>query len=87
MVDKALENSFSSTEAMKCIHVALLCVQDHAIDRLTMLDVVFMLSNETDRPEPKQPLFTFERSPECKFRLQNDSKCYTEATMSIVEGR
>ena len=88
MVDKAIENSFSLTEAMRCIHVALLCVQDQAIDRPTMPDVVFMLGNETDCPQPKQPLFTLQRSPDTEFPLQNDSKFSNkEVTMSILKGR
>ena len=82
MVDNALEDSYSTTEAMRCIHVGLLCVQDQAIDRPNMPDVVFMLSNEIDRPQPKQPLFTFRRSPQ--VQLQNDSST-NKATMSIVE--
>lgn len=88
MIDKALEESYSSSEAMRCIHVGLLCVQDHAIDRPTMPDVVFMLSKETDLLQPKQPLFTFQGSFSCELQEQNRSKCsVNEATTSIVEGR
>ena len=83
MVDEALEGSYSSKEAIRCIHVGLLCVQDHAIDRPTMPDVVFMLSNETDRPQPKQPLFTCQRS----VQVETESKTSAIATMSIVEAR
>lgn len=32
-VDEALGDSYSSKEAMRCIHIALLCVQDHPNDR------------------------------------------------------
>ncbi|PON85834.1 S-locus glycoprotein [Trema orientale] len=90
MVDGELEGSNSSTEAMRCIHVGLLCIQDQAMDRPNMPEVVFMLNNETDRPQPKEPLFTFQRSatPEGEFRLQNDAKYSSnEATMTVVEGR
>ena len=91
MVDEALGDSYSSSEAMRCIHVGLLCVQDHVTDRPTMPDVVFMLSKETDRPQPKQPLFIFQNFSGLEFQQhndKNDSKCsVNEATTSIVEGR
>ncbi|GKV43381.1 hypothetical protein SLEP1_g50679 [Rubroshorea leprosula] len=45
-------------QILRCIHIGLLCVQDHAIDRPTMSDIVSMLSNETmPLPKPKQPAF------------------------------
>ncbi|GJX21456.1 G-type lectin S-receptor-like serine/threonine-protein kinase CES101 [Tanacetum coccineum] len=47
---------------MTCIHVGLLCVQDHAIDRPTMSEVISMLTNENMHlPKPKQPAFFIER--------------------------
>ena len=69
-MDDALSGSYSSSEAIRCIHVALLCVQDHTKDRPSMADVVFMLSNETNRPKPKQPVFTFQRSPKSNLESQ-----------------
>ena len=53
-----LDDSCSLYEVSRCIHVGLLCVQDQATDRPTMLNVVFMLSNETlQLSPPKQPVF------------------------------
>uniref|UniRef100_A0A2N9FRE9 non-specific serine/threonine protein kinase n=1 Tax=Fagus sylvatica TaxID=28930 RepID=A0A2N9FRE9_FAGSY len=52
-------------EVLRCIHVGLLCVQDQATDRPTMLDVVSMLSNETlQLSRPKQPAFFINTVPE-----------------------
>ncbi|GMN50958.1 hypothetical protein TIFTF001_020114 [Ficus carica] len=88
MIDKALDDLYSSTQATRCIHVGLLCVQDHVIDRPTMPDVVFMLSKETDRPQPKQPLFTFQRLSLREIQQQSKSKCSAnEATTSTLQGR
>ena len=44
---------------MRCINIALLCVQENADDRPTMADVVSMLSSEktTILVEPKQPAY------------------------------
>ena len=86
MVDNALESSYSLAEAMRCVHIGLLCIQDQPVDRPTMPDVVLMLENKTDRPQPKEPLFTFQRSFE--VQSQNDSRYSANgATMSIIEGR
>lgn len=53
-----------------------------------MPDVVSMLINETDRPQPKQPLFTFESSPAHQPQPENETKCsMNEATVSLLEGR
>ncbi|XP_023894462.1 G-type lectin S-receptor-like serine/threonine-protein kinase CES101 [Quercus suber] len=53
-----LDDSCSLYEVSRCIHVGLLCVQDQATDRPTMLNVVSMLSNETlQLSPPKQPVF------------------------------
>ncbi|KAL5547110.1 hypothetical protein UlMin_006797 [Ulmus minor] len=88
LVDEALAGIFSSPEVTRCIHVGLLCVQDHAADRPSMSDVVFMLINETDRPQPKQPVYTFQRSPRYELELQNQSKCsVNQDTTSLIEGR
>ncbi|KAJ0939147.1 putative protein kinase RLK-Pelle-DLSV family [Helianthus annuus] len=61
-MDPILNDSCSHTEVMTCIHVGLLCVQDHATDRPTMSEVISMLTNENlHLPEPKQPAFFIER--------------------------
>ncbi|OMO79195.1 S-locus glycoprotein [Corchorus capsularis] len=63
LMDEALAtDSFSSSQVKRCIHVGLLCVQDHAENRPTMPQVVFMLSSETELPKPKQPTFTFHKA-------------------------
>ena len=63
LMDPVLEDSCTPKEVMTCIHVGLLCVQDHAIDRPTMSEVISMLTNENMHlPEPKQPAFFIERS-------------------------
>ncbi|GJZ33216.1 G-type lectin S-receptor-like serine/threonine-protein kinase CES101 [Tanacetum coccineum] len=63
LMDPTLEDSCTPKEVMTCVHVGLLCVQDHAMDRPTMSEVVSMLTNENMHlPEPKQPAFFIERS-------------------------
>ena len=43
---------------MRCINIALLCVQENAANRPTMSDMVAMLSSESmTLPEPKHPAY------------------------------
>ncbi|GLT63598.1 hypothetical protein SLA2020_361540 [Shorea laevis] len=56
LIDPSMDGSCPHDEILRCIHIGLLCVQDHAVDKPTILDVVSMLSNKTIQlPEPKYP--------------------------------
>ncbi|XP_035834671.1 G-type lectin S-receptor-like serine/threonine-protein kinase SD1-1 [Helianthus annuus] len=75
LMSVSLQASHVVSEVLRCIHVALLCVQHHAEDRPTMLSVVLMLVSEGPLPEPKQPAFFTEES------------CHKlEALTSVCEG-
>ncbi|KAJ7962985.1 putative Receptor protein kinase [Quillaja saponaria] len=58
LIDPILGGSCSLSEVLRCIHIGLLCVQDKATDRPTMLHVVSFLSSEiTQLAQPNQPAF------------------------------
>nr|CAD1819182.1 unnamed protein product [Ananas comosus var. bracteatus] len=58
LIDPSLDGSSETYEVVRCIHVALMCVQENAADRPTMSDVIVMLSNDsTSLPDPKQPAY------------------------------
>ncbi|KAF7086785.1 hypothetical protein CFC21_090047 [Triticum aestivum] len=58
LVDDSLGEEYPEMDTMRCIQVALLCVQDVAEDRPTMRDVTTMLSNGNKRLLlPAQPGF------------------------------
>ena len=57
IVDASLGETYPTNEVLRCIQIGLLCVQEHARDRPTMLTIVFMLANDTPLPSPKQPAF------------------------------
>ncbi|KAL6333224.1 hypothetical protein AAG906_028407 [Vitis piasezkii] len=57
IVDPSLEKSNHANEVLRCIQIGLLCVQESAIDRPTMLTVIFMLGNNSTLPPPNQPAF------------------------------
>ncbi|XP_020095330.1 receptor-like serine/threonine-protein kinase SD1-7 [Ananas comosus] len=58
LIDPSLDGSSETYEILRCIHVALMCVQENAADRPTMSDVIVMLnSDSTSLPDPKQPAY------------------------------
>ncbi|KAL7116894.1 hypothetical protein ACP275_03G034700 [Erythranthe tilingii] len=61
MIDPTLrETCGPQPDMMRCIHIALLCVQQEAVDRPTMASVVVMLNSSTiTLPIPKEPGFYF----------------------------
>lgn len=72
------------SEVLRCIHVALLCVQANAADRPTMLDVLVMLHGEVSGfPAPSQPAFTFWQSEMMSSSGGTDS--HREHAISVNE--
>jgi hypothetical protein len=58
LVDHAVRESYTPNEAVRCIHIGLLCVQEDPEDRPTMATIVLMLDSFTvTLPVPKQPAF------------------------------
>ncbi|KAJ6999635.1 G-type lectin S-receptor-like serine/threonine-protein kinase RKS1 [Populus alba x Populus x berolinensis] len=62
VVDTLMGDSYLQDQVLRCIQIGLLCVQESAMDRPSMSDVVFMLSNDTTLPSPKQPAFVTKES-------------------------
>lgn len=73
MVDQSLDGYFLR-QALRCIHIGLLCVQPDPDDRPRISSVVFMLTRgNMELPPPAQPAFYFGResnlpSPSCGQR-------------------
>ncbi|KAK9681662.1 hypothetical protein RND81_10G018800 [Saponaria officinalis] len=58
LVDKSMENNVSWDEAMKCIHIGLLCIQEDAAKRPRMTSVVSALNGDAIvLPLPTAPHF------------------------------
>ncbi|RZB83316.1 G-type lectin S-receptor-like serine/threonine-protein kinase SD1-1 [Glycine soja] len=70
LIDSCMENSSVLLEALCCIHIGLLCVQQNPEDRPSMSTVVVMLSSESALPQPKEPPFFLKND---KFCLEADS--------------
>ena len=58
LVDTSLGAECHTSHMMRCINIALLCVQENAVDRPTMSEVVAMLSSDSMALlEPKHPAY------------------------------
>ncbi|KAF8043181.1 hypothetical protein BT93_A1503 [Corymbia citriodora subsp. variegata] len=58
LMDRVLHETYNTDQVLKCINMALLCVQEDPSDRPIMSDAVFMLGSETATlPAPKKPAF------------------------------
>ncbi|CAN6708199.1 unnamed protein product [Malus baccata var. baccata] len=91
VIDELLRETCQLDEALRCIHVGLLCVQEAPADRPSMSSVICMLhSNEaTSLPPFKEPAFSIHKSacavgssPQSSARFSNN-----ELTVSLPEGR
>ncbi|TXG47165.1 hypothetical protein EZV62_026459 [Acer yangbiense] len=69
--DSSLDDSSSTWKLMRCMQVALLCVQENPADRPTMLEVYTLLKNETATiTTPRKPAFSFSRDED-----EESNKC------------
>ncbi|KAI8525280.1 hypothetical protein RHMOL_Rhmol13G0218500 [Rhododendron molle] len=90
LIDPSVVGSCHPIKALRCIHVAMLCVQDSAGDRPTMSSVVLMLESENATlPMPRQPTFTSMRSSRNVDVLKEnqDVASSNDATISLIIGR
>ncbi|KAK4256487.1 hypothetical protein QN277_009339 [Acacia crassicarpa] len=90
LMDPILEDSYAENEVLKCIHIALLCVQEDAADRPTMSTIVVMLASDTmSFPMPSRPAFSVGRKVTEDLSTSKDSKdaSINEVTLSSIKPR
>ncbi|XP_024164867.1 receptor-like serine/threonine-protein kinase SD1-8 isoform X1 [Rosa chinensis] len=86
LMDPTLGGSCSSSEAIRCTQIGLLCVQERATDRPTMSDVISMLSNQScSLPLPKQPAFLSQLSSTDADSSSSRHRHYSQNDMTISE--
>ena len=75
---------------IRCIHIGLLCVEDRALDRPTMPDVISMLTNDSmTLPMPRKPAFLTNNAVEEDLPENDQPKKYSVNRLSIsaMDGR
>ncbi|KAE8783099.1 hypothetical protein D1007_43477 [Hordeum vulgare] len=88
---RASSSASASREALRCVHMALLCVQDHAGDRPDIPYVVLALGSDSSvLPMPRPPTFTLQctSSDRDGFRGKADESYSTsDLTVTMLQGR
>ncbi|GLT61405.1 hypothetical protein SLA2020_341150 [Shorea laevis] len=89
VMENMLGESYTVSKVVRCIHVALLCVQKRPEDRPDMSSVVLMLGSENPLPQPKLPGFYTERNlPEEEVSSsQYERVSVNGVTISKLQGR
>ncbi|PNT61920.1 hypothetical protein BRADI_5g23020v3 [Brachypodium distachyon] len=88
LVDSSVLDSCPLHEVLRCIHVGLLCVQDHSDARPLMSSVVFMLENETTfLPEPEQPAYFSPRNHENAHARETMENSFNAMSITTLVGR
>ncbi|PRQ31337.1 putative protein kinase RLK-Pelle-DLSV family [Rosa chinensis] len=88
IIDSSIGESYLVSEIIRCIQIALLCVQEFATDRPTMSRVVSMLGNDSALPSPTQPAFLLKRmSPSGNSSSNKGANSVNDVTCTIVEAR
>ncbi|KAL5560728.1 hypothetical protein UlMin_036939 [Ulmus minor] len=86
-MDPILNDTLSSCKLMKCMQIALLCVQKNANDRPSMLEVFSMLKNEnTAMGIPQKPAFSC-KNEEHNQEQQLNIGSVDKATITVMVAR
>ncbi|KAL2523632.1 G-type lectin S-receptor-like serine/threonine-protein kinase [Abeliophyllum distichum] len=89
LIDSLLENSGIQPDMLRCIHIALLCVQQSPEDRPTMSSVVLMLNGESTLPQPKHPGLLIDLIPgeTCPPSSSNEPCSANYSSITSLEAR
>ncbi|KAL5196922.1 hypothetical protein ABZP36_000434 [Zizania latifolia] len=93
LIDPAIRGTCSPREALRCIHMALLCVQDHAHDRPDIPYVVLTLGSDSSvLPMPRPPTFTLQCTSSSSGRdmynrEKEESFSANDLTVTTLQGR
>ncbi|CAN6702118.1 unnamed protein product [Malus baccata var. baccata] len=90
VIDESVRETCQLDEALRCIHVGFLCVQEAPADRPTMSSVIRMLqgNESTSLPPSKEPAFSTHRNSSHVCSSQTPTiYSHNAVTMSLPEGR
>ncbi|KAJ7959815.1 S-receptor-like serine/threonine-protein kinase [Quillaja saponaria] len=89
LIDECIQETCNLSEVRRCIHISLLCLEQHPQDRPSMSSVVLMLGSDAVLPQLRQPGFFIgeylhggSSSP-----FKNSSPSTNELNNTVVEAR
>ncbi|XP_022714510.1 uncharacterized protein LOC111274135 [Durio zibethinus] len=86
LIDPSLGDSYPNDEAMRCIHVGLLCVQDNPVDRPAVIDALSMIYSEGNQLAiPKGLAYHYGWNREEAGRVECDLENFSPNEVSITE--
>ncbi|KAM3701782.1 hypothetical protein ACJW31_05G201100 [Castanea mollissima] len=86
LLDLTIRDSYSRTEVNKCIHIALLCVQENPAQRPTMDSIILMLnSNSVTLSSPQRPAFFLQSGTEQNKSI-GESRAATRGSGAATRG-
>ncbi|MED6146450.1 hypothetical protein PIB30_034564 [Stylosanthes scabra] len=87
--DPFLNDKDSTCKILRCIQIGLLCVQEDANDRPSVLEISAMLRSETILATPKKPAFSTEKDLQVpdEFVMKQEYYSVNQATMSQIVAR
>ncbi|EXC10165.1 G-type lectin S-receptor-like serine/threonine-protein kinase [Morus notabilis] len=85
LIDVCLRDSYDNLpQVLRFIHVGLLCVQQHPMDRPRMSSVVLMLGSESELPHPKRPGYFMEIDSQERDYVPNKPESSSKNTMTLT---
>ena len=87
--DASLDDTSSQCKLLRCMQIALLCVQEDANDRPSVLEISSMLRNGSTLPIPKETAFSREKDVQQPNEtiVQNQEYSVNQATVSHLVAR
>ncbi|MED6124976.1 hypothetical protein PIB30_064019 [Stylosanthes scabra] len=89
LVDESLCDSVNEAEALRCIQIGLLCVQERPEHRPNMSTVVHMLDDEKPLPRPRLPAFYSHQQDSTLIDGEDGEEVHSanEVTISLLGAR
>ncbi|KAL2336839.1 hypothetical protein Fmac_011285 [Flemingia macrophylla] len=82
LIDPGIYDPDHHKDILRCIHIGLLCVQEHAIDRPTMAATISMLNSDVAfLPPPSQPAFIRRQN---MLNLVSSIDCHTYSSLNTI---
>jgi hypothetical protein len=90
LIDPMIKDTCSIPEVLRCVHVALLCVQDLANDRPEIPMVIKLITSDNPiLPAPRQPTFTLQgySSETSAMKSSDELMSACDITITKLQGR